>query len=106
MPLAVLVVMAWVMFGINIFATVATRKYQQMYVIHLVHDGHHPLDGLRLSSPATSPCCFTTGTNQANLNWMYVHNAVGLIFTPVGPGASRTTSSRRPIRRSTATSFP
>jgi cytochrome c oxidase cbb3-type subunit 1 len=27
---------------------------------------------------------FTTGTNQANLNWMYVHNAVGLIFTPVG----------------------
>ena len=27
---------------------------------------------------------FTTGTNQANLNWMYVHNAVGLIFTPIG----------------------
>ena len=27
---------------------------------------------------------FTTGVNQANLNWMYVHNAVGLIFTPVG----------------------
>ena len=27
---------------------------------------------------------FATGVNQANLNWMYVHNAVGLIFTPVG----------------------
>jgi cytochrome c oxidase cbb3-type subunit 1 len=27
---------------------------------------------------------FTTGVNQANLNWMYVHNAVGLIFTPIG----------------------
>ena len=24
--------------------------------------------------------------NQANLNWMYTHNAVGLIFTPVGTG--------------------
>ena len=35
-------------------------------------------------SPATSPCCFTTGVNQANLNWMYMHNAVGLIFTPIG----------------------
>ena len=29
---------------------------------------------------------FTTGVNQANLNWMYVHNAVGLIFTPDRPG--------------------
>ena len=27
---------------------------------------------------------FATGVNQANLNWMYVHNAVGLIFTPIG----------------------
>jgi cytochrome c oxidase cbb3-type subunit 1 len=25
-----------------------------------------------------------TGTNQANLIWFYVHNAVGLIFTPLG----------------------
>jgi cytochrome c oxidase cbb3-type subunit 1 len=25
-----------------------------------------------------------TGVNQANLNWMYTHNAVGLIFTPAG----------------------
>jgi cytochrome c oxidase cbb3-type subunit 1 len=30
---------------------------------------------------ATMP---TTGVNQANLNWFYVHNAVGLIFTPLG----------------------
>ena len=35
------------------------------------------------TSPATSRS-LTTGVNQANLNWMYVHNAVGLIFTPVG----------------------
>jgi cbb3-type cytochrome oxidase subunit 1 len=26
------VVIAWVMFGVNIFATIATRKYNQMYV--------------------------------------------------------------------------
>jgi cytochrome c oxidase cbb3-type subunit I len=29
---------------------------------------------------------FMTGTAQANLNWFYVHNAVGLIFTPLGLG--------------------
>src|SRR5581483_11643754 len=32
LPLDVLVVVAWVMFGTNIFMTVATRKYVQMYV--------------------------------------------------------------------------
>jgi len=32
LPLDVLVVVAWIMFGINIFATIAKRKYEQMYV--------------------------------------------------------------------------
>ena len=48
MPLDILVVIAWVMYGVNIFGTIATRKYQQMYVSHLVHHGHHPVDRLRL----------------------------------------------------------
>jgi len=85
LPLDVLVVVAWIMYGINIFATIARRKYQQMYVslwyfmgtilwtafVYLV--GNFAVE-------------FATGTNQANLNWMYVHNAVGLIFTPIGLG--------------------
>ena len=48
MPLDILVVVAWVMFGVNIFGTIASRRYQQMYVTHLVHHGHHPVDGVRL----------------------------------------------------------
>ena len=32
LPLDILVVVAWIMFGVNIFATIATRKYTQMYV--------------------------------------------------------------------------
>jgi cbb3-type cytochrome oxidase subunit 1 len=31
-PVAVLVAIAWVMFGLNIFITIANRKYEQMYV--------------------------------------------------------------------------
>jgi cytochrome c oxidase cbb3-type subunit 1 len=87
MPLAILVVIAWVMFGLNIFMTIATRKYPQMYVsiwyimgtilwtafVYLT--GNFAID-------------FTTGVNQANLNWMYMHNAVGLIFTPIGLGVA------------------
>ena len=82
---AVLVVIAWVMFGVNIFATIATRKYEQMYVstwylmgtilwtafVYLTGNFATLLPGI-------------TGVNQANLNWMYTDNAVGLIFTPAG----------------------
>jgi cbb3-type cytochrome oxidase subunit 1 len=88
-PVAILVVIAWVMFGINIFATVATRKYEQMYVstwylmgtilwtafVYLTGNFATLLPGI-------------TGVNQANLNWMYTHNAVGLIFTPAGLAAA------------------
>jgi cytochrome c oxidase cbb3-type subunit I len=61
---------------LNIFMTIATRKYQQMYVsiwyimgtilwtAFVYITGNFAVD-------------FTTGVNQANLNWMYMHNAVG-----------------------------
>ena len=87
LSLDVLVVVAWVMFGANIFATIARRKYQQMYVsiwyvmgtilwtAFVYFTGNFAVE-------------LTTGVNQANLNWMYVHNAVGLIFTPIGLGVA------------------
>lgn len=83
LPLDVLVVVAWIMFGINIFATVATRKYQQMYV-SLWYTMGCILWTAFVYLTGNFATLFTTGVNQANLNWMYVHNAVGLIFTPVG----------------------
>ena len=81
--LDVLVVVAWVMFAVNIFATVFTRKYQQMYVSlwYILASILWTAFVYIVGNFATIP---TTGVNQANLNWFYVHNAVGLIFTPIG----------------------
>ena len=81
--LDVLVVVAWIMFGWNVFATVATRKYTQMYVT-IWYIGGTILWTAFVYLVGNFAVMFTTGVNQANLNWMYVHNAVGLIFTPVG----------------------
>ncbi|MEK7832006.1 MAG: cbb3-type cytochrome c oxidase subunit I, partial [Acidobacteriota bacterium] len=81
--LDVLVVIAWVMFGANIFMTVATRKYAQMYVTIWYCLGTILWTAF-VYLTGNFATLFTTGVNQANLNWMYVHNAVGLIFTPVG----------------------
>ena len=79
------VVVAWVAFAINIFATVATRKYQQMYVSlwYIMASILWTAFVYIVGNLATIP---TAGVNQANLNWFYVHNAVGLIFTPLGLG--------------------
>ncbi len=81
--LSALVVVAWVCFGINVFATVATRKYEQMYV-SLWYTMGTILWTTFVYATGNIAVFFTTGVNQANLNWMYVHNAVGLIFTPIG----------------------
>lgn len=83
LPLDIAVVVAWVMFGINIFGTVATRKYTQMYV-SIWYTMGTILWTAFVYLTGNFAVLFTTGVNQANLNWMYVHNAVGLIFTPVG----------------------
>jgi len=79
----VLVVVAWVMFAVNVFATVFTRKYQQMYVSlwYIMASLLWTAFVYIVGNFGTMP---TTGVNQANLNWFYVHNAVGLIFTPLG----------------------
>ncbi|MGA3090515.1 MAG: cbb3-type cytochrome c oxidase subunit I [Terriglobales bacterium] len=82
-PISILVVIAWVCFGINIFATVAARKYVQMYV-SLWYIMGTILWTAFVYLTGNFAVFATTGTNQANLSWMYTHNAVGLIFTPIG----------------------
>ncbi len=83
MPLDVAVVVAWIMFGINIFMTIAQRKYPAMYVSTWYIMGTIVWTAF-VYLTGNFATLFTSGVNQANLNWMYVHNAVGLIFTPVG----------------------
>jgi cytochrome c oxidase cbb3-type subunit 1 len=83
LPLDILVVIAWIMFGFNIFGTIMTRKYAQMYV-SLWYIMGTILWTAFVYITGNFATEFATGVNQANLNWMYVHNAVGLIFTPIG----------------------
>jgi len=83
--LSVLVVVAWLMFTGNILMTVAKRKYQAMYVSIWYFMGCLLWTAF-VYLTGNFATFLTTGVNQANLNWMYVHNAVGLIFTPIGLG--------------------
>ena len=79
--LDVLVTIAWVMFAINIFGTIAKRKYGQMYVSLWYIMGTIFWTAL-IWIVGNLPVYY--GVNDANVNWWFGHNAVGLIFTPLG----------------------
>ncbi len=76
-----LVAVAWVLFAVNIFATIAKRKRPQMYV-SLWYIMGTILWTTILWVVGNLPVY--SGVNDANVNWWFGHNAVGLIFTPVG----------------------
>ena len=79
--LEILVTIAWVMYAINIFGTIAKRKYDQMYVSLWYLMGTIFWTAI-LWIVANLPVY--SGVNDANVNWWFGHNAVGLIFTPMG----------------------
>lgn len=77
------VTLAWVLFGLNVFMTIATRKHEKMYVSLWYIMGAIVWTAFVYIS-GNFATMFQKGISQANLNWFYVHNAVGLIFTPLG----------------------
>jgi cytochrome c oxidase cbb3-type subunit 1 len=87
-PLAVVVAIIWVLFSINVFMTIFKRKEEQMYislwyimaaligvtVLYVVNNLGMPLH-LFKSYPIFA------GTNDANVQWWYGHNAVAMVLT-------------------------
>ena len=87
-PLDIAIVVLWVMFAINVFATVLKRREEQMYValwyviatvlaiavLYIVNNLSIP------AGPLKSYHLFA-GVNSANVEWWYGHNAVGFVFT-------------------------
>jgi len=86
-PFNYMIVIAWVMLLLNVLGTIMQRKVKSFYVSvwyivgTLLWTAVVYITGSILTQ-------FTSGLNQANLTWFYVHNAVGLIFTPCGLAAA------------------
>lgn len=87
-PLAVVVAIIWVLFSVNVFMTILKRKEEQMYislwyimaalvgvtVLYVINNLSVPLH-LFKSYPIFA------GTNDANVQWWYGHNAVAMVLT-------------------------
>ena len=87
LPLVIdlLIVVCWVMFAINVFGTVAIRKVKYLYVsVWYTLGAVIWTTFVYITGNLVTAMPMVTGVNQANLSWFFVHNAVGLIFTPMG----------------------
>ena len=87
-PVALLVVVVWVVFSINIIMTIVKRKEEQMYislwyilaslvgvaVLYLVNNAAIPVSLIKSYSAYA-------GANDANVQWWYGHNAVAMVLT-------------------------
>lgn len=82
-PFDYLIILSWLLFGINVVGTIARRRVKYLYVSVWYTLG----SVIWTAFVMVTGHIFTqqvTGINQANLNWFFVHNVVGLIFTPLG----------------------
>ena len=87
-PLDIGVVVLWVMFAVNVFATIIKRKDEQMYVslwyiiaTVIAVAVLYIVNNLSIPAGLTKSYHLFAGVNSANVEWWYGHNAVGFLFT-------------------------
>lgn len=87
-PVKPLFVVAWSMALINIFMTIANRVYPKMYVSLWYTMGTMIWGTFTYLVGSYAINWVPEGISRVNVSWFYVHNLVGLIFTPMGLAAA------------------
>jgi cytochrome c oxidase cbb3-type subunit 1 len=87
-PVDIVVVIIWVIFAVNIFASVILREEKQMYVsLWYMLASVLAVAVLYLANNVAIPAGLTksyhifSGINSANMEWWYGHNIVGFLLT-------------------------
>lgn len=83
-PVKFMFTAAWLMTAFNLFATIATRAYQKMYVSLWYVMGTLIWTTFTWVVGTYAIYWVPGGISRVNVNFFYVHNLVGLIFTPMG----------------------
>lgn len=83
-PVKPIFVAAWTMVTVNIFMTIANRKYEKMYVSLWYTMGTLIWATFTYIVGSYAINWVPGGISRVNVSFFYVHNLVGLIFTPMG----------------------
>lgn len=83
-PVKPLLFISWSMMTFNFFMTVANRKFEKMYVSLWYAMGTLIWTTFTLFVGSYGIYLVPGGISRVNVSWFYVHNLVGLIYTPMG----------------------
>jgi cytochrome c oxidase cbb3-type subunit 1 len=88
LPVKPLFTIAWLCVAINLLVTIFTRKHKQMYVSLWYVMGTLIWTTFTWTIGNFGLTLVPGGMARVNMNYFYVHNLVGLIFTPMGVAAA------------------
>lgn len=83
-PIKLLVAIAWFLIVIDVFMTIANRKFEKMYVSLWYTMGTLIWTSFTYVVGNYAVNWVPEGISRVNVSWFYVHNLVGLIYTPMG----------------------
>jgi len=87
-PVKPIFVLGWVLIVINCFMTIFNRKYKKMYVSLWYAMGALIWTTFIYLAGTYGINMVPGGISRVNVNFFYVHNVVGLTFTPLGLAAA------------------
>ncbi len=87
-PIDILITLIWVVFGINLFGTILTRRERHLYVAIWFYIGTwitvamlHIVNSIELPVSMLKSYSFYAGVQDALVQWWYGHNAVAFFLT-------------------------
>lgn len=83
-PTKLMVTVSFLLVAVNVFMTVATRKIEKLYVSLWYAMGTMVWAIFTWVAGTYAINYVPGGISRVNINFFYVHNVVGLIFTPMG----------------------
>lgn len=83
-PVKAIFTVAWTLTAANLFMTIATRRFEKMYVSLWYAMGTLIWTTFTYIAGSYAINWVPEGISRVNVSWFYVHNLVGLIYTPMG----------------------
>lgn len=87
-PTKIFTTIAWGMVVVNVFMTISIRKYEKMYVSLWYVMGTMIWTTFTFITGSYGVNWVPEGISRVNVSFFYIHNLVGLIYTPMGLAAA------------------
>jgi cytochrome c oxidase cbb3-type subunit 1 len=84
LPIKFLFTVGWILIVINFFMTIANRRFEKLYVSLWYSMGTLIWTTVVMFVGGFAINWIPEGMSRVNASWFYVHNLVGLIYTPMG----------------------